>query len=629
MSPKEILKSYWGYDAFRPMQEEIIGSVLEGHDTLALLPTGGGKSVCFQVPALAKEGICLVITPLISLMKDQLETLRRRRVKARCLHGGLKPYERDVLLNQCVFGNVKFLYLSPEMLRSETFIGHYRKMNVNLIAVDEAHCISQWGYDFRPPYLQIGEIRKYHPHAPVLALTATATEQVAKDIQEKLLFRNGRLFKGNFARPNLAYTALKEEDKAGRLLRIIRKVGGSGIVYVRNRKRTAAVAAQLNEAGIAAVAYHAGLDTPVRNERQRLWMEGAVQVMVATNAFGMGIDKPDVRYVVHLDIPGTPEAYFQEAGRAGRDGKKSYPVLLFDDADLGKQERQTELSFPDLKYIRSVYNAVCNYYQIPTGSGEGLRFPFNLEDFCRTYNLSVYTCYTALNILCREGLIDIPTREDSVSRLFIRVGREDFYRFQISHRQYDRLFSALLRLFGGLFTEYTNIQEGKVARQLGMKEEEVCLMLRQLDRMEVVSYDEKIVGPRLIFLSPRMDPSHLALTETDYKAQQQRAKERAAAMRNYVLNGEMCRSQQLLAYFGERTTAPCGVCDVCLAQRNAERLATAYDQIAATLKQAPCNIKQLAEKLPLVSESALIYGVRHLLDEGKITMDKEGVLAIP
>ena len=627
MSPHEILKQYWGHDAFRPLQEEIIDSVLQGRDTLALLPTGGGKSVCFQVPALAQQGICIVVSPLIALMRDQVEGLRRKRIRAACLYGGMKRHERDVLLNQCVFGDMKFLYLSPEMLRSETFVAHYRQMRVCLIAVDEAHCISQWGYDFRPPYLRIGEMRKHHPAAPVLALTATATATVARDIQRRLLFRAGRVFTGSFVRPNLAYMALREEDKAGRLLRLARKAGGSGIVYVRTRRRTADVAAQLRAQGLTAVAYHGGLDTPTRHERQRQWMEGAAQVMVATNAFGMGIDKPDVRFVAHLDIPTSPEAYFQEAGRAGRDGAQAYGVLLFNDADLAEQERWARLAFPEPAYIRGVYDALCNYYRLPPGSGEGTRFAFGMEDFCRAYSLSPLPCHAALRILCQEGLIDLPEREETISRLLILASREDLYRFQVAHRPYDRLLQALLRLFGGLFTEYTHIYEGKVARHIGAREEEVCLMLRRLDRMGVVSYDERMTGARIVFTAPRATPNGLTLNETDYNMRRQRAEERAAAMRRYATDNTTCRSQQLLVYFGEQGASSCGVCDVCLRQGGSSRPST-RERVLALLGQRPHTVKQLADALLVMDADGLAQDVRTLLDEGRIRMDSTGHLSI-
>lgn len=643
----DILSHYWHYTSFRPLQEDIMLSALEGHDTLALLPTGGGKSLCFQVPALAMPGICVVVSPLISLIKDQVHHLRRRRIKAHYLVSGMTRQQRDLVLNQCVFGDVKFLYVSPERLRSNIFLEHYRAMKVNLLVVDEAHCISQWGYDFRPSYLNIASLRPYHSEVPIMALTATATPKVAQDIQQCLAFRNQRCFQSSFARPNLAYVALKEDDKPGRLLRIIGNVGGCGIVYVSNRRRTEEVASILRQAGIAAVVYHAGLESTLRDERQKQWMKGEAQVIVATNAFGMGIDKGDVRYVVHLDIPTSPEAYFQEAGRCGRDGKKAYAVLLYNDTDLVNLQHSVALSYPPQSYIHDVYNAVCNYYHIPVGSGAGQRFQLTLEDFCRNYHFQPLMAYTALCFLEKEGLLIMPQeREDCISQLYIRSSRQALYHYQTEHPRQDALLQVLLRQYGGLFSDYTDIYEGVVAKKLGVAEIEVIQMLREMGHLGLVSYRQKIYGPRIYFCADRVPDGNFSLSAAGYSQQRRHAAVRADAMYRYVQNNDICRSRQLLTYFGETTSTDCDLCDVCLDRRRTawqpsqvESHAVSDENPAASacaltgvpqdaeaaiksaLREYPHTIKELVDGISTFGESSIVCGVRSLLDADEIEED--------
>ena len=514
---KDILKKYWGFNSFRPLQEEIIDSLLQGCDTLALLPTGGGKSICYQLPALMLDGLCLVVSPLISLMKDQVQHLRDRGIKAACLVSGTTGIEQEIVYNNCIHGKIKILYVSPERLKQQSFIEHFRQMNVSFLAVDEAHCISQWGYDFRPSYLEIAKIRAYHPHIPILALTATATPFVADDIQRQLMFAStSRRYQSSFHRRNLAYMVFHEENKMGRLLRIAHNVGGSGIIYVRNRRRTHEIANQLVANGIRATYYHAGLEPKERDSAQRRWMQGEVNVIVATNAFGMGIDKPDVRFVVHLDIPSSIEAYFQEAGRAGRDGNKAYAVLLYNDSDLDTLQQNYEHNYPSLKQITNIYRAICNYYQIPVGSGTDCQFDFNYEALCNTYRFNLLEFFSATRMLEKEGLITIPDIDESQSRIYIPLSREEVYRFQVNQPRYSDLMTLLLRMYGGLFTEFVPISEQALARKLYYDPQQIRKMLLHMDALKSIVYRPKQTKPQIVFTSPRIDVNHLYLNESNY-----------------------------------------------------------------------------------------------------------------
>ncbi len=622
MTPQEILTKYWHYDRFRPLQEEIIDSVLAGNDTLALMPTGGGKSLCYQIPALAMEGITIVVSPLIALMKDQVQQLKEKHINAKYIVSGMPKREVEAILNNCIHNNVKLLYVSPERLLSRTFIDHLRQMQVCLIAVDEAHCISQWGFDFRPPYCEIARIRQYHPSAPVIALTATATQAVVNDIKEKLEFHKGHFFKNSFLRPRLSYSVFEEEDKQGKLLRIARSVGGSGIVYVRNRRRTIEIANLLNDNGIPAAAYHAGIPLKDRDQRQKEWQASSRGVMVATNAFGMGIDKPDVRYVVHLDLPDSPEAYFQEAGRAGRDGHQAYAVQLYQKDDIERLYEGLERDFPTLDYIRNVYRAICNFYQIPIGAGQDSRFDFELEQICKNYGLDVYKFFSALKFLEREGLVNLPEHSELQSRLFITINKEELYRFQVSDREAGDMLTSILRLYGGLFTDFTPISENLIAQRCGKTETQVCNMLKNLHRLQIAEYIPKTVKPQIVFTTPRIDIKDLYVSDRNYKMLKESARHRREAMVAYVTNTSECRSRQLLHYFGEDDSPECGVCDVCLARKKEQRLSP-EESIKNELGKETMTIKQLAERLPQIDKETLVETVRHLLDRGELKVDQD------
>ena len=622
-----LLKRYWGYGSFRPMQEEIVDSVVQGHDTLALLPTGGGKSLCYQMPALMREGICLVVSPLVALMKDQVQRLNDKGLKAACIVSGMGSTEVTNVLYNAIAGELKFLYVSPERLRQRRFIEHLRKMQVGLIAVDEAHCISQWGYDFRPPYLQVAEVRAYHPQTPVIALTATATPSVQEDIVRNLLMKDCHVFRSSFRRPNLAYSVLHEGDKAAAMLRTIHRIGGSGIVYVRSRRLTQMVAMQLQTDGITATSYHAGMVSTERDKRQAMWMQGACRVMVATNAFGMGIDKPDVRYVIHLDIPDSVEAYFQEAGRAGRDGLPAEAVLICDKSDLKKMEHDFEVDFPSLKYIRNVYRALCNYCKLPVGSGADTSHDFDMEDICSNYNLRVREFYSACRHLEREGLISLPERDELSSTLYIPVGRDEVYRFQVDHMAMGNLLQAIMRLYPGIFSGPTAIDEGRVAARCMMEVTDVTALLKQMHEMHVVEYCPCPSKPQIVFLQERVNENDIMLNESNYAHLKQAAQKRLEAMRHYVTSGDRCRSRQLLEYFGEDQQDDCGQCDVCQARRSDPAV---MEQAVLTLLAdgQRMTVNELVARMGVQQPHAVHEVVRRLLDCGELRLDENLYLAI-
>ena len=592
-----------------------------------LLPTGGGKSICYQIPALMLDGLCLVVSPLISLMKDQVQKLHDRGIKAACLYSGLTPTEQEIIFNHCLQGKIKILYVSPERLKQRVFIEHFRRMRLSLIAVDEAHCISQWGYDFRPPYLEIARIRVYHDRVPVIALTATATPAVVTDIQRQLLFRSdSKLFQSSFSRPNLAYMVFHESDKEGRMLRILRHTGGSAIVYVRNRRRTRQVAEYLTRSGIPAAYYHAGLDPKERDLAQLRWIKSQVPVIVATNAFGMGIDKPDVRCVIHLDIPSTIEAYFQEAGRAGRDGNKSYAILLYDDTDIDTLRSNFESSYPTPSYISNVYKALCNYYRLPIGSGEDCQFDFDIEALCNTYRFKLVEFFNAARILEREGLISIPDRTDAESRVHIPVSRDEIYRFQVSQEpRYANLLTLMLRLYGGLFSDFTPVSEREMARRLYLDEQQVTNMLHHMHALKIIDYKARSSRPQIVFTAPRVNVEQLPLTESNYNTLKQQAAQRLEAMLHYI-GSDQCRSTALLNYFGEQTQQPCGQCDHCLQHTRTQQAYPADEtlgsQIIALLKLQPLRADQIMEKIPSIDERTLRRVLRSLVDQRAVSINQ-------
>ena len=613
-TPLEILQQYWHYDSFRPKQEEAIQSIMQGRDTLLMLPTGGGKSICFQVPALAQEGICVVVSPLVALMSDQVSQLRKRHIPATFITAALRDHEIEVILNQCVFGQIKILYVSPERFQSRLFIDHFRQMRLSLVAIDEAHCISQWGHDFRRSYLNLHLIRDLHPQVPLMALTASATPKVVDDICRLLHTRHVNIIQSTFFRSNLAYMVLPEEDKRGRLLRIVRHVGGCGIVYVRRRSDTQDIARFLQSHGITAEYYHAGLNAKERATRQQAWMQSSQCVMVATSAFGMGIDKPDVRFVVHLHIPASMEEYYQEAGRAGRDGKSSYAVLLHDAHDKDSLHHHLAQSFPPLPYIRNVYQALCNHYHIPIGGGEGLRQDFDAAEFCRSYGLEIVPFFAAARFLEREELLSLPDTPQAISQLFIPISKQDLYRFQVESSRYGDLLQTIIRLYGGLFTTFVNIYEREIARICHTSEQAVQDALSLLDKQKIVFYNKKSDKPQILFLSPRIPADNLHLSPENYQQVKDSAYQRANQMLHFVETTNQCRSQQLCAHFGESQSPLCGQCDICRQAPQADLPA----RIEQLLRAQPLTTQQLAQALNTPFDDTFVHHIQTLLDQEKL-----------
>ncbi|WP_299707408.1 ATP-dependent DNA helicase RecQ [uncultured Pontibacter sp.] len=626
-----ILKTYWGYDQFRPLQEDIIRSVLDGQDTLALLPTGGGKSICFQVPAMAMEGLCLVITPLIALMKDQVEQLKKRGIPAVAIFSGMNRREIDIAMDNCVYGNIKFLYLSPERLQTELFQERVKRMKISLLAVDEAHCISQWGYDFRPPYLQLAELRETLPDVPVLALTATATEQVRQDIQEKLAFKKQNVFVKSFARSNLSYSCLYTEDKVGRLLEILQRMPGQAIVYVRSRRQTVELAHFLQSRRIAAGAYHAGLKFEERNKAQQAWIEDRVRVIVATNAFGMGIDKPDVRLVVHLDLPESLEAYYQEAGRAGRDEKYAYATLLYGPSDTKDLLQKVTESHPSIELIRRVYQCLANYYQIAVGSGFMGSFDFDLAAFAKNYKLKTLETHHAIKRLEGEGYVQLNEAYYSPSRLYLLLDNMALYEFQVANAEHDALLRLILRLYGGeAFTTFVKVSERKLAEYLKKPEQEVRRKLEYLHKLQVLVYEPQHDAPQLVFTATRLDAANLPLNHKKLDQLRERAKQQAKEMAHYVETGDRCRTSLLLEYFGELFDKSCRICDYCLAQRKKEREGQeqqALRQKLLTLVQSQTLLpKELVQQFEAKHAETVTELLRELVDTGLLRYSDSGKL---
>ena len=614
---QSLLKQYWGYDDFRGIQREIIESIGSGHDTLGLMPTGGGKSITFQVPALCQDGTCIVITPLIALMKDQVDNLRRRGIRAAAIYSGLTREEIIITLENCIFGDIRILYVSPERLASDLFQTKLRHMRVSFITVDEAHCISQWGYDFRPSYLQIAQIRKLVPHAPVLALTATATPAVVQDIQQKLSQKdtNFNVFRMSFERKNLAYVVRHAPDKREQLIHILESVKGSAIVYARSRRRTKEYAELLTEAGISATFYHAGLDSAVKDERQRGWQQDKVRVMVATNAFGMGIDKPDVRLVIHIDCPDSIEAYFQEAGRAGRDGRKAYAVLLYNDADQRKLEKRIADTFPEKDYIRQVYEHLAYFYQVAVGSGYNHLFEFNIDQFCHTFRHFPIQADAALKILDRAGYIEYTEEQDNQARVMFTIGRDDLYRLENTSPNEEKVITSMLRNYGGLFTDYHFIDESFIAQQTQLEPQQVYLTLKGLSQRHILHFIPQKKTPYIRYTQRREDMEHIQLPPSVYEERKAQFEERIHAMINYAKDDAVCRSRQLLRYFGEESDHDCRQCDVCLSHRSEglvsePRLNEAMERILALLDDGqPHPLTELRDlQLPVDElDAALIY----------------------
>lgn len=627
MNPRSILIKYWGFANFRPLQEEIIESVLAGKDTLALLPTGGGKSICFQVPGLARDGLCLVITPLIALMTDQVRHLKKKGIKAEAIHSGMQRREIEVVLDNCMFGDMKFLYLSPERLQTEQFIQTVRRMKVNLIAVDEAHCISQWGYDFRPPYLEIRAIRDVLKGIPVLALTATATPSVIRDIQEKLGFPKENVFRKSFERKNLTYVVIREENKLGRLLRIFGKVAGPAIIYVRNRRKTEEIARFLNLNGISADFYHAGLESAVREKKQDRWMKELTRVMVSTNAFGMGIDKPNVRLVVHLDLPDSPEAYFQEAGRAGRDEKRAYAILLYEEADLQRLQENFEKQFPPLEIIKSAYQALGNYLQLPVGGGKEETFPFDLQEFSKNYNFSPAIAFNSLKFLEREGYLVLGEALGEPSRLHVEVDRDGLYRFQVENKSLDAFIKLLLRSYAGIFSGFVPVSEAELARRANIAETRVAVLLESLQQHGLISYIRQSDKPTVMFPVERVDQKSLRISPHVYRDRKREASLRLQAVINYAGTSTVCRSRYLIRYFGEEGVPRCGYCDVCR-QRNKMDLndlefEALREQLRKLLTERPMTLPELVWESDRFSEEQLLQVLRWLEDKGMIRKDEQ------
>ena len=624
-----VLKQYWGYPSFRPLQEDIVDAVMAGRDTLALLPTGGGKSICFQVPAMAMEGVCLVITPLIALMKDQVAHLVEKGIAAAAIYSGMHPDQLELAYNQAVFGRLKFLYVSPERLQTNQFLEAIRRMKVCLLAVDESHCISQWGYDFRPPYLKIAEVRPYIPKTPVLALTATATAKVVDDIQLRLGFKEKNVFQSSFERKNVTYNVCHEADKYGVLYRKLSALNeGSAIVYVRNRKRTQVIADWLNSVGIAATFYHAGLDARTRDDRQELWMKGKVKVIAATNAFGMGIDKPDVRLVVHLDLPDSIEAYFQEAGRAGRDLKPSEAYLLVSPADVKKLQENLAQSFPDLDRIKLIYNALGNYFNIPIGAGENVSYPFVIYDFANRYGFSVVEVFHTLKLLEKEGFLILSDSFDEPSKVMIKASREDLYGFQVNHPTFGELIKYMLRGLPGVLTDFVKINEETIAKKIGLTVEKVQEQLKKLEAYNFLSYAPRNDKPQVLFLTEFVDTKHFNLSKENYHDRKRDAEARVQAVIDFVNNDVECRSVQLLRYFNERTNKVCGRCDVCRKHGSQPvSYASIEQRLESIVSESSESVESVVMKCGDVDEAEVLDSIRFLVDSGVLKLDKEGRLS--
>lgn len=625
--PIDVLKKYWGYEAFRPLQSEIIGAVLDSQPVLALLPTGGGKSICFQVPALCLEGICIVVSPLIALMKDQVEQLKKRGIKAAAIYSGMSKKEIDIILDNCIYGDLKFIYVSPERIKTELFVERARQMNISMLAVDEAHCISQWGYDFRPPYLEIALFIEELGIQRRIALTATATKEVRQDILEKLGMEEARVFEKSFARSNLSYSVFELEHKEAKMLEILQRVPGSSVIYVRSRKQTKEIAAYLKSQGVQADFYHAGLAGSVRAAKQDHWIAGDIRVMVATNAFGMGIDKPDVRTVIHFDLPDTLEAYYQEAGRAGRDEKKAFAIQLFAAVDLENLQRRTEQSAVSVDYIKRIYQALANYYKLAVGSNAYSSFEFDFMAFTQNFDLPTVETYHALNKLSDAGLIELNESFKEQSRFIFQLDQQELYKFQVANRNLDPVIKTLLRLYGGeSFTSFINVREQDIAKLLQESVDRAIKQLEFLHQAEVIVYQKSSDQPRITFLTPRFDAANLPLDQKQIAWRRELAYSKMQAVKGYVVQSTKCRSRVIQAYFDEVSFRDCGVCDICLA-RNKRVKSLPLQRVLEFISSEPKTEEEIQKHFQGLAVEELVSSLRLLLDrkEATITADERYV----
>ena len=621
----EILKKYWGFDHFRDKQEEVINSILKGRDTLALLPTGGGKSICFQVPALIKEGICIVVSPLIALMKDQVQNLKSRGISATAITSGMRYQEIDVALENCVNGHYKFLYCSPERLETEVFIARVKRMNVSFVVVDEAHCISEWGYDFRPSYLKIAALREYLPQAAILALTATATPKVVTDLQEKLEFKDGQVVTKSFQRENLTYVVVEEENKLKRLLKIITRLKGSGIVYCSTRRQVRDTSYFLLQNKVSSAHYHAGLTIDERDKIQFDWVQGKTQVICATNAFGMGIDKPDVRFVVHLNLPKSIEAYFQEAGRGGRDGKAAYAVILFAKHDLHQLNEQLESSYPSLEEIKRVYQALGNYYQIAVGSAKGESFSFDLKKFAKRYNMPSLMIYNALKFLEKDHYISLTENAFLPSRIHFKVDHRELYSFKVKSPTLSPLIDLILRSYTRYFDEFIVINESILAKRANTSRLKIVKALSHLNQLNILTYHEQSDLPQITYTEERLHPNNLTISKETYLFRKQASESRVNSIIQYVTDHSTCRSMQLLRYFGEKTDQSCGKCDVCLEKKKQAEWTSRIDSISQTIlklvEEDAMEVEAVLDKFKTSEEKEVIKALHHLTEIGQVVME--------
>ena len=624
----DVLKKYWGYDVFRPMQADIIQSVLQKKDTLALLPTGGGKSVCYQVPGLIMEGLCIVVSPLIALMQDQVEQLHKKGIKATAITSAMNFREIETTLTNAIYHSYKFLYISPERIQTPLFLRKLPGLKINLIAVDEAHCISQWGYDFRPAYLAIKKIREWQPEIPILAVTATATQKTADDICKQLAFTNHAVFKTSFARKNLYYHIREEEHKMHTLLTICNRIKGTGIVYVRNRRKTKEISDYLNQQNITCDFYHAGLDSAERAKKQSDWIHNRKRIIVSTNAFGMGIDKPDVRFVVHMDLPDSLEAWFQEAGRGGRDGQISFALTLFHQSDIASLQEQLEQSFPTIEQIKQTYSAICNFYQVAVGAGEGLSLPFSLDEICSKFKLQPIVVYNAVKFLEKENYFTYADAHYQPAKIHIRVNKNELYNFQVQNPKLDLFIKTLLRSYAGLFEEYIVLNEFKLAKAIKADVVYVKNTLEMLHKLQVVDYIKQNGMPKILFTQARVDTGFLAVSKENYTSRKKQAQERIQAVIDFVSDQHTCRNRKILQYFNETDFEDCGTCDVCLhknKQQVSDNFAQIKEQLLNLLEHKGYDLNELISLLYRYAKEDVVLSINELTDDKKIqiTIDKQ------